>query len=35
MGFGDLGAVMVRNVDPDVEQLVARYRRGDTGFGIA
>jgi hypothetical protein len=34
-GFSDLGAVMVRNVDPDVEQLVARYRRGDTGFGIA
>jgi hypothetical protein len=35
MGFGDMGAVMVRNVDPDVESLIARYRRGDTGFGIA
>lgn len=34
-GWGDLGAVMVRNVDPDVEQLIARYRRGDTGFGFA
>jgi hypothetical protein len=34
-GFGDLGAIMVRNVDPDVEALIARYRRGDTGFGIA
>lgn len=34
-GFGDLGAVMVRNIDPDVEALVARYRRGDTGYGFA
>lgn len=34
-GFNDLGAVMVRNVDPDVEQLIARYRRGDTSFGFA
>jgi hypothetical protein len=34
-GFGDLGAVMVRNVDPDVEALVAKYRRGDTGYGFA
>ena len=34
-GWGDLGAVMVRNVDPDVEQLIASYRRGDTGFGFA
>lgn len=34
-GFGDLGAIMVRNIDPDVQSLVAQYQRGDTGFGLA